>query len=236
MKGALRAKMSEIRASYLAGPESEPGSQRKVISMKSDVIQGALAGLSAILIWLWIQPCAAREEVKLTQSITILRESPSGVQMIMKTWANESSPRSRFVIDLFSKAKDVQPQGTYYERVFDFAAGKHVEFSIWDAPDCVISQTMVFRVKSKSDDRLVIGTANRAPPKGQLVPQDKPLPQRLRLFVPKTNPNEDEPGKSSVWFDSVAEEVTDQSLCSEDEVRHAIDAFVGRHIVEPYVR
>ena len=120
--------------------------------------------------------------------------------------------------------------------MFNFAAGKQVEFSIWDAPDCVISQTIVFRVKSKSGDRLVVGTANRAPPKDELVPQDKPLPQRIRVFVPKTNPDEGEPGKSSVWFDSVAEAVTEKSLCSEDEVRRAIDSFVGQHVIEPNVR
>ena len=149
---------------------------------------------------------------------------------------NENDPRSRFVIDLFSKAEDVQPQRSYYERVFNFAAGKQVEFSIWDAPDCVVSQTMVFRVKSKSGDRLVVGTAHRAEPKGALVPQYKPLPQRIRVFVPKKIPDDGEPGKSSVWFDSVAEGITAQTLCSEDEVRHAIDAFIDQHIVEPDAR
>ncbi|WP_024514559.1 hypothetical protein [Bradyrhizobium sp. Tv2a-2] len=228
--------MNEVHRLCPAGSDGQAGSARKVVFMKSEVVRWSLKGLSAILMWLWLQPCAAREEVKLTQSITLLRDSPSGVRMIMKTWVNESDSRSRFVIDLFSKAKSVQPQASYYERVSNFSAGKQVELSIWDAPDCAISQTMVFRVKSKSGDRLVVGTADRAPPKGDLVPQDQPIPQRIRVFVPKTNPDEDEPGKSSVWFDAVVEGVSDQSLCSQDEVRHAIDAFVGQHIVEPDVR
>lgn len=36
-----------------------------------------------------------------------------------------------------------------------------------------------------------------------------------------------DPGKSTVWLDSVAEIVTKQKLCTVEEVRQAIRTFVG---------
>ena len=191
----------------------------------------------AFLILVSLRPASAQEEVRLTQSINVLSDHQSGVSLITKVWENESDARNRFVIELFSKAQQAGEQGSYYERVLSFANGKQVEFSNWMAPDCSLSQAIVFRVRSRTGEGLVVGTAERvASASLEIVPQSDPRPQRIRLFIPKKNAAGEAAGKSALWFDSVKEKITEQSLCEADEIRAAINNFLVQNMTSLNLR
>jgi hypothetical protein len=180
--------------------------------------------------------CApAKQEIKLERSINILRDHPSGIEMVLKVWDNENDARSRFVVKLYSKAKTTdEVGGQYYEEVLVFAHGVRTDFAIWMAPDCSLSQTAIYRVPSPSGLRLIVVTAERVESRGtEIVPQSEPRPQRLRLFVPKLNGIDEQPGKSSTWLDSIKERVTTESLCDAQDIRRAMDAFAEGETAAP---
>jgi hypothetical protein len=194
-------------------------------------IRRIATGVLCSLVWLdGINVAGAYEEVRLSQSMNLLSGSPSGVRLIMKVWENESDARNRFTVELFSEAKRTDDSGSYYERLLSFSNGRRVEFSSWLAPDCSISQTIIFRVRSGSKDELIVGTAAREiSASGEVVAQSDPAPQRIRLFVQRTNVTGEEAGKSSVWFDSVREVVTARPLCEAADVRRVIGDFFVRN-------
>ncbi|WP_407117518.1 hypothetical protein [Bradyrhizobium sp. LMG 9283] len=191
----------------------------------------------AVLILLSVGSASAQEEVRLTQSINVLSGGQSGISLITKIWHNESDARNRFVIELFSAAQRADERGLYYERVLSFADGKPVEFSDWMAPDCSLSQVVVFQVRSRAGEELVVGTAERVASGGpEIVPQSNPRPQRLRIFIQQENASGEAAGKSTRWFDSVKEQVTDQGLCEADEIRAAIKDFLVQNMTSLSLR
>lgn len=189
-------------------------------------------GISIALFWFSMEPCAAQEEIKLTKSITMLPDRPSGIQMITKFWNEEHTQNSHFVLTFLTSA-ELPAVRSYLERVQGFAAEKPVDFTLWEGADCSFFQTLVFRVRTKNGPRLVVGRAARtgeAFVNGQLVKSlGDPSEQRIQIFVPKRSETDD-PGKSTLWLDPVAEIVTKQKLCTVEEVRQAIRAFVREHM------
>jgi hypothetical protein len=191
-----------------------------------------VAQLLAVPICLWPMPSAAQEEINLPQSLNVLPSHPSGINLVMKFWENESDANDRFIIEFFSKAKQTDQKGSYYERVMSFANGKRVEFSDFMLPDCSFKQTVIFQARSQGQDKLIVGTAERWDTKSsrnEIVPQSDPLPQRIHLFVLKENTDE-KPGKSSLWFDAVKETITERPLCEANEVRAAVKEFLAQNM------
>ena len=169
--------------------------------------------------------------------MNVLSDHQLGLSLITKIWENESDARSRFVIELFSKAQQAGEQGLYYERVLSFANGKRVEFSNWMAPDCSLSQAVVFRVQSRTGEGLVVGTAERvASASLEIAPRSAPRPQRIRLFILKENATGEAAGKSALWFDSVKEKITEQSICEADEIRASINDFLVQNMTSLNMR
>lgn len=122
------------------------------------------ASIFATLFCFWMQPAAAQQEIKLTKSITMLPDRPSGIEMIFKSWHNvyaEFVDPDRFILTFLTGADRRREPGKYYEHVLAFASGKPVKFSIQEnSGECSEEQTMVFRVPSRRGPRLVVGTAD----------------------------------------------------------------------------
>lgn len=196
--------------------------------MNMRVISRMAMGISVALFCFSMQPSAAQEEIKLTKSMTALSDRPSGIAMITKFWVEEHTQNSHFVLTFLTSAELPAVRG-YLERVQGFSSEKPVEFTLWEGADCSFYQTLVFRVRSKNGPRLVVGRAVRtgdAIVDGQVVKTlGDPSEQRLQIFLPKKSESDD-PGKSTVWLDSVAEIVTKQKLCTVEEVQQAIRTFV----------
>jgi hypothetical protein len=210
---------------------AHPGYARYISALLLKLVNLASLGLIA-LVMSWVAPsiCApAKQGVELARSINILRDHPPGIEMVLKTWENQNDARSRFVIKLYSKAKTTdEVGGQYNEEVLAFAQGVRTDFAIWMAPDCSLSQTAIYRAPSPSGPHLIVVTAEPVESRGaEIVPQSEPRPQRLRLFVPKLNGIDEQPGKSSTWLDSIKEQVTTESLCDAQAIRRAMDAFAA---------
>lgn len=178
-------------------------------------------GIFVALFCFSTKPCVAQEEIKLTKSITMLPDRPSGIAMVTKFWNPEVFHNYYFVLTFLTPGS----QRGYFDRVLAFEAAEPVEFRIWEGGDCSFVQTIVFRVRSKNEPKLVVGRAARTGESivnGQVVKSlSDPSEQRIQIFVPK----EDEL-VTNVLLSAVAETVTKQKLCEAEEVRQAIRAFV----------
>lgn len=178
-------------------------------------------GIFVVLFCFSMKPCVAQEEIKLTKSITMLPDRPSGIAMITKFWNPEVLRNYYFVLTFLTPGSE---RG-YFDRVLAFEGPEPIEFRIWEGGDCSFVQTLVFRVRSKKGPKLVVGTAARtgeAIVNGQVVKSlSDPSEQRIRIFVPKEGDV-----VTNVSLSAVAETVTEQKLCEAEEVRQAIRAFV----------
>jgi len=80
-----------------------------------------------------------------------------------------------------------------------------------------------------------VGTAIKAPrPRGEdeeIPSQADPAPQRICIYVAKTS-DSDDPSRSPIWLDAIAETITQKALCSVEDVRKEIRFFVSQHIAE----
>jgi hypothetical protein len=197
-----------------------------------DILRTA-AVISSFAFSIWMGAAEAQQEIKLSKSINVLADHPSGIEMIFKSWNNEHDGYDRFILTFFTRTTNALEHGTYYERVLSYADDKPVEFSLWEGADCSKSQTMVFRIPTQQGPRLAVGKAERiGVVNGKLiVSQADPAPQHIRIFVPKVG-TEDDYGKSSVWLDAAAETRTRQRLCTVEEVRREIRLFFSEHMAE----
>jgi len=192
------------------------------------IISRMAMGVSVVLCCFSARPCVAQQEIKLTKSVTMLPDRPSGIVMITKFWNEELNQNSHFVLTFLTDPTFPAQRG-YLERVPSLAADKPVDFKIWEGADCSLSQTLLFRVGSKNRSTLVVG---RAVPTGDRIVNGEvvlalsdPSVQRIQIFVPR-KPKADDYHMPNLWLDSVAETVTEQKLCTVAEVRDAIRTFV----------
>ena len=81
------------------------------------------ASIFATLFCFWMQPAAAQQEIKLTKSITILPDRPSGIEMIFKSAHNEHNGRDRSQARCGNGDKSPAPQRGRRRNTFSSRSG-----------------------------------------------------------------------------------------------------------------
>jgi len=166
------------------------------------------------------------QEIPLNRSIRMLSPSIEGIDMILKTWVDESDARSRFEIRVFTLLRSPAALAGYYADVGVFDGEQRITPIEQESADCSVSQTAFFSYETANGPIIEMVTAQRIEGTGLAIPvQTNPRPQQLRLYLLRHNVNST-PGKPRLWFQMVSERQTNAAMCDSNAVHSAMTEFV----------
>ncbi len=170
---------------------------------------------------------------QLDQSINSYTNDELGpLAVVIKAWNDTYDARSRFDISFYSSVPEFHnARSAFLQTIRIYDGNKDIQVHDWDSAECSLEKIVL--VRKQASIYLVVANRSSTDKSTEIIPQNAPAPQTLRLFqlteVGKASLQQGH-GKSRVFFQKVTEHKTTDELCSADEVYRAMQTFADETV------